>query len=152
MKKFLTGVSAAALALAGAVMTAPAAQSTVSVPPPYQLVTNCPGGLVAGFPKYLTNSQGDQQGRLFLYYSSANGGTNCAKVYDDASGSHNMSVRMRRDDLSYQGSDSGYYSTYAGGVLVTSSNGKCIYVSGTLSMGSHSINQFRGSWGPVACG
>ena len=48
--------------------------------------------------------------------------------------------------------DSGPYSTYAGGVVVTGTDGKCIYVSGSLSLGSGSVNQFRAAAGPVACG
>lgn len=48
--------------------------------------------------------------------------------------------------------DSGTFSTYAGGVVVTGTNGKCIYVSGSLSLGTGSVNQFRAAAGPVACG
>jgi hypothetical protein len=44
------------------------------------------------------------------------------------------------------------FSTYAGGVVVTETNGKCIYVSGSLSLGTGSVNQFRAAAGPVACG
>ncbi|MBE8522740.1 hypothetical protein ILP97_35515 [Amycolatopsis sp. H6(2020)] len=48
--------------------------------------------------------------------------------------------------------DSGRFDTFAGGVVVTHTDGLCIYVSGSLSLGTGSVNQFRASAGPVACG
>lgn len=114
-------------------------------------MATCPGNEVSGFPKSLKNSLGELAGSLHLWYSSANNGTNCAKVYDDASGSHSMSVSIRTENGTPM-TDSGTFSTYAGGVVVTGTNGKCIYVSGNLSLGSGSVNQFRASAGPVACG
>lgn len=93
--------------------------------------------MVFGFPKELSNQLGVTQGRLGLWYSTASGDTNYAILYDMASGSHQMTVTIRRADLGYSGSDSGVY--------------RCIYVSGALTMGSHSSSQFRGNWGPVAC-
>ncbi|WP_326944149.1 MULTISPECIES: hypothetical protein [unclassified Amycolatopsis] len=116
-------------------------------------VTTCPGTELhkEGLPKPLKNQLGEQAGTLRLWYSSANGGTNCAKVYDDASGSHSMSVSIRTD-TSATVTDSGTFSTFAGGVVVTGTNGHCIYVSGSLSLGTGQVNQFRASAGPVACG
>lgn len=144
----LSGVAAVILML-GFVSPAHAGFNT---PAPYKPGGTCSGSMVAGFPKVLSNQLGETQGRLELRYSSATGGTNCAILYDMASGSHQMSVTIRRADLSYSGSDSGMYSTYAGGVAVTGAASRCIYVSGFLRMGPYSVDQFRGAWGPVACG
>lgn len=76
-------------------------------------VTTCPGTELhkEGLPKPLKNQLGEQAGTLRLWYSSANGGTNCAKVYDDASGSHSMSVSIRTD-TSATVTDSGTFSTF----------------------------------------
>jgi hypothetical protein len=62
-----------------------------------------------------------------------------------------MSVSIRTELMSTPVTDSGTFSTYAGGVVVTHTDGLCIYVSGNLSLGSGSVNQFRASAGPVAC-
>lgn len=150
MKKTL-GLAALA-AFAGAALVTPAAQAAPSTPAPYKLVSSCPGSSVSGFPKVLTNRLGDTQGSVHLYYSSVNGGTNCALVYDNASGSHQMSVTLRRANLSYAGSDSGVYTTYAGGVAVTGTADTCVYLSASLQMGPYSVDRFSYSGGPLACG
>jgi hypothetical protein len=151
MRKFLSGASALAFAVTGVMASAPAAQAAASVPAPYKLVSSCSGSMVSGFPKVLKNQLGDTQGSLRLYYSSANGGTNCAILYDVAPGAHAMTVTLKRADLSYQGSDSGTFETYAGGVAVTGAARQCVYTSGTLSMGSHSVDRFSVSSGAVGC-
>jgi hypothetical protein len=148
VKKVLIG----ALAATASLVAVPAAQAAPSTPAPYKLVSQCAGNLVKHFPMVLENQLGETQGRLELRYSSAAGGTNCVQLYDVAPGRHSMTVTIRRQDLSYQGSDSGVYDLYAGGVAVTGTNGKCVYVSGLLVMGSHSVDRFRASAGPVACG
>ena len=150
MKKLLTGGIAAALAVAGIVAGAPASSAVANVPAPYKLVGQCPGSLVDTYTP--ANTLGDTQGSLKLYYSSANGGTNCVMLFDNAPGSHSMTVTLRRSDLNYQGSDSGVFETYAGGVLVPSTNGRCVFVSGVLWMGTHSVDRFSVSKGPVHCG
>jgi hypothetical protein len=152
MKKAVGRGLAVLSALAAVVALAPAGQAAVDVRAPYKLVSSCAGSLVSGFPKVMTNRLGDTQGSVYLYYSSAGGGTNCATVYDNASGSHQMSVTLRRANLSYAGSDSGVYATYAGGVAVTGTAGTCVYVSGYLSMGPYSVDRFSYSAGPIACG
>ncbi|MGK3206561.1 hypothetical protein [Amycolatopsis sp. MEPSY49] len=146
MRSFVRKFAVVAGVVVAGVVVAPVTQAQAAT------VATCPGSEVSGFPKSLKNSLGELAGSLHLWYSSANGGTNCAKVYDDMSGSHSMSVSIRRSDQSTPVTDSGTFSTYAGGVVVTGTNGKCIYVSGNLSLGSGSVNQFRASAGPVACG
>ncbi|WP_410567817.1 hypothetical protein [Amycolatopsis sp. cmx-4-61] len=148
MQSFIKRFAVVAGVVAAALAVVPATQA-VAAP-----VATCPGTEIHdyGLPKPLSNSIGEQAGVLRLWYSSANGGTNCAKVYDNVSGSHPMSVSIRTERMTTPVTDSGTYSTYAGGVVVTHTDGLCIYVSGTLSLGSGSVNQFRASAGPVACG
>ncbi|MET7994118.1 hypothetical protein ABZU76_24810 [Amycolatopsis sp. NPDC005232] len=148
MRRILTLVSAVALVGTAVLAAAPAGQAAGR----YSIVSTCPGSMVSGFPKTLHNAVDETQGTVELRYSSANGGTNCAKVYDNASGKHAMSVTMTVDGIPGSGQDSGTFETYAGGVLVTGTNGHCAHVSGTLVMGTHSIDHFSFSSGPVACG
>jgi hypothetical protein len=150
MPSFIKKFAVVAGVVAAAFTAVPATQA-VAAP---AAVTTCPGTEIHnyGLPKLLSNSIGEQAGVLRLWYSGANGGTNCAKVYDNASGSHSMSVSIRTQLMPSPVTDSGTFSTYAGGVVVTGTDGLCIYVSGNLSLGSGSVNQFRASAGPVACG
>ena len=148
MQSFIKRSAVVAGVVAAAFAAVPATQA-VAAP-----VATCPGTEIHnyGLPKLLSNSLGEQAGVLRLWYSTANGGTNCAKVYDNASGSHSMSVSIRRENMTTPVTDSGTFSTFAGGVVVTHTDGLCIYVSGSLSLGTGSVNQFRASAGPVACG
>jgi hypothetical protein len=93
----------------------------------------------------LQNQLDEAQGFLEIRYSSSNSGTMCAKVYDSAGGSHLMSVSIRRADWRTVWSDSGTFSTYAGGVEVLGAATHCVAVSGNLSMGSRSVDKFRKS-------
>ncbi|WP_328449503.1 MULTISPECIES: hypothetical protein [unclassified Amycolatopsis] len=135
--------------VAAGIVVAPAAHATTAAKP----VPVCPGTELhkEGLPKPLKNQLGEQAGTLRLWYSSANGGTNCAKVTSDGNNPRSMSVSIRTE-TSATVTDSGPYSTYAGGVVLTGTNGHCIYLSGNLSLGNGTVNQFRASAGPVACG
>jgi hypothetical protein len=108
--------------------------------------------MVDGFPKTMTNSAGETAGRVELYYSSASGGTNCLIVRDGDSATtrHHIGATLRREDLSYRGEDSGNYRKYAGGVLVTQTDGRCMYVTANTSWPQPG-ESYRGNWGPVAC-
>jgi hypothetical protein len=136
--------------VAAGVVVAPAAQATTAAKP----VPVCPGTELHrdGLPKPLKNQLGEQAGTLRLWYSGANGGTNCAKVTSDGANTRSISVSIRTETMSTPVTDSGSFTTYAGGVVVTGTAGKCIYVSGSLSLGSGSVNQLRAAAGPVACG
>lgn len=148
-----TAVGALVLAAGVGLVLGPAAQADVSVPAPYQLVDSCPGSLVDEFPKSMTNRAGQTAGRVELYYSPANGGTNCLIVRDGDNDDtrHFISATLRREDLSYRGEDSGNYKHYAGGVLVPQANGRCVYVTAKTSWPQPG-ESYQGNWGPVACG
>lgn len=143
MKKILIGAAVACSALA----VTPAAHADVVS---YELVAECPGSVVQ--QHVLENRLGDTQGVLKIWYSAANGGTNCVKVYDVASGRHQMSVTLRLAGASNERTDSGNFETYAGGVLAKRTAGRCLYARGTLIMGPHTVDRFSVAKGPTACG
>ncbi|AYL37322.1 hypothetical protein ACG2OD_17560 [Streptomyces sp. PDY-4] len=123
-----TLATAAALTLsftALGVATAPGAFAATAGASEY----GCPGSLI---DTYNTPASGEVWGQLRLYYSSANGGTNCAvllakKYYGK---SHYMEVGINITGSSNNKLDYGAYSYYAGPVTVTSTNGHCIDLGG----------------------
>ncbi|MFJ3957504.1 hypothetical protein [Arthrobacter sp. NPDC090010] len=69
---------------------------------------------------------------LQYWYSTKNGGTSCAMVYDNVSGKNTMYVSLR--PKTGQGSfDYGLYEYYAGGAQLTNTKGKCVYVYADIS-------------------
>lgn len=114
------------LATVGAVcalgMTAPHAQADSFTGPNGYITETCPGsvinsGKVPGHPTATWN----------LWYSSANGGTNCVKVYDNTGGSHFMEAMIRPAGNYHDGArDSGTFTTYAGGSAVKKMAGRCV--------------------------
>lgn len=85
----------------------------------------CSGSLV--YSKNLTAS-GEVWSTFKLYYSSANGGTNCAVLVAKkfAGTRHFMSVSLWVDGRSGTDTDEGQFSSYAGPVTRTNTNGHCI--------------------------
>lgn len=139
----------AALAVTGLVATAATSHAASYTPAPYRLVAQCPGNLVSGWPKQVMNDSLEKRGRVELRYSPDNGGTNCVQLYDVAAGGHYMQVRLHRNGLSETAYDRGTYDLYAGGLLVTGTNGRCVDVQATVDYGG--IPWF-GTWNDVACG
>ncbi|MEC3977518.1 hypothetical protein [Amycolatopsis sp. H20-H5] len=135
LRKLGAAAAVAGLMVAGALATAPSALAARTPPPGYGLYANCPGNELP--------STDLGSGRLRLWYSTLNGGTLCAKVYDDLPGSHNMYVSINRTDWKTIYSDDGYYTTYAGGVAVFGINGKCANVNGTLEVGAYTAAKSR---------
>ncbi|MFJ2949078.1 hypothetical protein ACIO8H_15835 [Streptomyces sp. NPDC087226] len=125
MRRTFATAAALALSLTGlGVATAPSASAATSGAAEY----GCPGSLVG---TYNTPASGEVWGQLRVYYSSANGGTNCAvllakKYYGS---SHYMEVGINISGRSGK-LDSGAYQYYAGPVTVTGTNGHCIDVGG----------------------
>ncbi|MFI6647059.1 hypothetical protein ACIBI8_05445 [Streptomyces sp. NPDC050529] len=89
----------------------------------------------------------------YIYYSTANGGTNCivlvAKKY--AGTPHYMYVSLSVDGRSGTKKDEGRFSSYAGPVTQTNTNGHC--VSSTLWENSPN-DEIQAGWpiDHVACG
>jgi hypothetical protein len=101
-------------------------------PPP-----SCPGYLLSGFTNPISRTSGSNTLKLYVYYSSANGGTNCAIARKSGAWygkPTDLSVTIWRssgspDDLwPYAAWDIGDYKKYAGAAYITGTNGKCIDV------------------------
>jgi hypothetical protein len=141
--------ASAAVAVAGLVITATTSHAASYTPPPYRLVSQCPGTLVAGWPKAVMNDSLERRGRVELRYSPENGGTNCVQLYDVAAGSHYMQVTLHRNGLSQTAHDQGTFDLYAGGLLVTGTNGRCVDITAMVDYGGI---PYLGTWNDVACG
>lgn len=127
MRRF--AMTAAALALAAAGLAAAPQAASAAPAGAY----GCPGSQI---DSYANVYGGVTYGHTLLYYSSANGGTNCA-VYVT---SHNvgkvryMGVDIQRGTKTNGGiaplpQDYGNYSQYAGPVSVTNADGYCVLLS-----------------------
>ncbi|GHD20226.1 hypothetical protein GCM10010313_52410 [Streptomyces violarus] len=131
MRRMLATAAALGLSLTGlSVATAPGAFAATESAAAY----GCAGSLV---DTYNTPASGEVWGQLRLYYSSANGGTNCAvllakKYYGTT---HYMEVGINISGSSNTKLDSGAYSHYAGPVTVTQTNGHCIDLGGGEDIG-----------------
>jgi hypothetical protein len=127
---------ATALALASMLaMTVTSTQIASAAPPPGYAgpMANCPGTLRATYP--LRSASGATLGStLNIWYSTSNGGTLCAKTYDNLTGSHHMEVVVRRADWQTAWSDSDTYATYAGGIAVYGMQKKCAWVFGRVQV------------------
>lgn len=141
--------ASASLAAVALVTSAGASHAAYYTPAPYRLVSQCPGNLVAGWPKQLTwENPEEKRGRVELRYSPENGGTNCVQLYDVAAGAHYMNLTFHRNGLSSTAYDRGTFDLYAGGLLVTGTNGRCVDITAYID---YSV-PYMGSWSDVACG
>ncbi|MFJ3941786.1 hypothetical protein [Streptomyces parvus] len=125
-----------------------AGMGLVSAPTASAAGYGCGGSLVGQYN--IKGADKSTWGTINVYYSSSNGGTNCAvnvaKKY--AGTPHGMEVHL------FQGSrradDRGKYSQYAGPVSLTGTNGKCITVSGEVSNPSGSSVTLD-KWSDIYC-
>jgi hypothetical protein len=127
----VTGLLAAAV-LAGAPQAS--ATSPGDAPAGYGgPVGNCGDGLVEPWLLYSSTYQ-TLGSYLDIFYSTAAGGTFCAKTLDYLDGAHYMSVAVRRGDWVTKWYDTGTYSDYAGGIQVFGAAGKCVYFYGLVTV------------------
>ncbi|WP_329102179.1 hypothetical protein OG792_23160 [Micromonospora sp. NBC_01699] len=145
-RRFLAGTTLVAIALAAtlAMTTAPAAAHSKLNPQP-----SCGAGELPHFDVF------SGQVSVFVYYSSANGGTNCAwaqknvnrttaeplgiALYRCATGNPNAACNPTAVDT-----DSGNFQYYAGPVRVTGTAGGCILIQVIY-------RSSRAEIGPVYC-
>ncbi|WP_462417065.1 hypothetical protein [Kytococcus sp. Marseille-QA3725] len=121
-RKIMTGVLAAACSLGlGAAAPTGAQADSKDIQGGY-VSSGCSGSWIDG------GSVGSHPtARWNLYYSSANGGTNCLVVHDNTAGSHYMEASVHpAGDYHTGAKDTGIFSTYAGGVNVTGMGGRCV--------------------------
>jgi hypothetical protein len=110
----------------------------------------CPGSQIGSYNLIGTNNE--VWSTAYLYYSSADGGTNCASLVAKkfAGTRHQMKVAIWLGDGARK-TDDGNYVSYAGPVSKTSSNGHCV------SLSLSETDPRDGSWAgrtvdDVACG
>lgn len=125
-------VAAVFIATATAPSPALAADNMPGSPP-----SSCPGSLLSGFP--ITANYGSGSLKLYVYYSSRDGGTNCAILRKGGSWygqDGDLYVEIWKTDKGNDARwpdsayDDGNYRYYAGAVYITGTNGKCISVYG----------------------
>jgi hypothetical protein len=143
-RTLLAATAAASVALAGGASAgaiakgkSPKAKSVAKV------VSTCTGTRLESKP--LRNAAGKQRGHVELWYSSADGGTNCVQTYDDASGKRQMSATLVVQDRPTS-SDTATYETYAGGAAVTQTNGQCVQWGGYVWFGKTHYGYVNDRW------
>lgn len=112
----------------------------------------CPGSPIdSGDNTRLYDSSGrvHPTATIRLYYSTLNGGTNCAMVFDNEAGSHAMLAHIADNKVQESfATDSGTFSTYAGGVAITHMNHSCVAWSGTID--DNGVTYSGGGYGHCA--
>lgn len=111
--------------------------------PTASAATNCYGTRIDTMPMRHGTSTA---GRVELWYSGANGGTNCVIVYDVLAGSHTMGAYIDRGDADSGGwdkSDVDYYQYYAGPVLLYNMSRTCVSWGGNMYVGGNYYSAFR---------
>jgi hypothetical protein len=157
VRSYVAGLATVGIALSSMLLSSGTASASDNMPgkPP----SSCSGSLVHGFPLTKKVSSANTL-KLYVYYSSAHGGTNCAiarKSGSWAGRSTFLSVTIWRDNGSsesvwpYAAWDQGNYRSYAGAAYITGTNGKCIDV--IADYGLHK-DDFDGNMGKFhfACG
>lgn len=135
------------------------ASANDNVPGPTR--SSCAGSLVKHFPVKLSSKYGSV--KIYVYYSKANGGTNCiiAKKSGAWAGKKTfMNLGLYRYDYRAAGAgypydvhDYGSYKYYAGAVWIPHTNGHCISAYLDLGSGSSAKTQFKyWSRSEFACG
>ena len=102
----------------------------------------CYGTLIDSSPLY---SGSKKAGRAELYYSTANGGTNCTLVKDLVSGAHYMQAFLAVKGAPDYADDYGKFDQYAGGAFMSPTNGKCVRWGGNLTIGG-TLYEYSSPW------
>lgn len=123
MRRISAVAAAGALAMTGLLAGAPPASA--------DLVSQCYGNQVAGSP-WVISRHGVAIGRVEVWYSSKDGGTNCVLTRNYQSGRQQTMARLTIADGRTQ-TDNSLYWLYAGGVRFKNTNHKCIKWAGTVS-------------------
>lgn len=110
-----------------------------------KLVGDCPGSLVG------TYQVGDSA-QMKVWYSPANGGTNCIKTTSSKSSDRYMYVWAALTDGTQINSDEGRYKYYAGPITLTNTAGKCLSLLSKASKDGSPQGAAHKSFGSKHCG
>lgn len=107
----------------------------------------CPGSVIGTYA--LTSGFATHpNARVKVYYSSANGGTNCAVLFDNEAGSHFMRVTIASNPErpANSASDYGTFASYAGAVGIRGTDGDCVWITGTIADNGRDDEFARWGW------
>ncbi|MFE9600488.1 hypothetical protein [Streptomyces hokutonensis] len=143
VRRILVGLVASAAVAAGGLVAAPSASAAPAG------AYGCAGSEIDTYN--IKDTDGSVWGTIHLYYSSADGGTNCAvNVARKYSGQRHMIEVVISDGSRTDADKNHYYYEYAGPVSLNKMSGKCVTVSGwvTSPSGSKSVGD---QWANVHC-
>ena len=110
--------------------------------------SSCSGTVVAQAGLWLPG--GNQAGRVELWYSSANGGTNCVITHSYlGTKTAGIGAYLWLDDGRSNSDASASYDSYAGGAWISNASGVCVKYKGEVvsSSGAIASGGRTGSWG-----
>jgi hypothetical protein len=127
---------AVVVAVAGLVSGLAAVQS-----PAASAATSCGGSRIDSM---VLKAGSASAGRAELWYSGANGGTNCVIVYDNLAGSHVIGAYIDRGNSGgWDKSDVGNFQYYAGPISLKNMARTCVSWGGNLYVGRTYYSAFR---------
>ncbi len=129
--KVLAGAAAVAASVGLTLATAPGALAATGTSGWASTGSSCSGSAISS--QYLAGGKF----KYVLSYSSANGGTNCLKLYNYTGQRTYMQVKLESSDYKAMAWDDGNYSQYAGAVRIHGVAGKCINQYVGVSWGGH---------------
>lgn len=108
----------------------------------------CPGSVIGTYQLHAPGGAAHPNARVKVYYSTNNGGTNCAVLLDNEAGDHWMRVTIggRPEVPVNSASDYGTFSSYAGAVGIRGTNGQCVHVTGTIRDNGREYDFARYAW------
>jgi len=122
-RRLLATAAAAGLALAGLLASSvPASAGTLEQHG--QVVKQCSG------IKKNTYAVAGTTATIQYWYSTNNGGTACAMLYDNKAGATNLQLNIATSSV--YSHDHGIYEYYAGGVQLTNMRGKCVGIAANV--------------------
>jgi|GEM_PF-3337466 len=123
IRQALATLTTAGLALAG-MLAASTPASAGPIEQHGQIVKQCAGIKKQSYAVAGTTAT------IQYWYSTNNGGTACAMLYDNKAGSSNLGLNIATGSAySY---DHGIYEYYAGGVQLTNMKGKCVGIAASV--------------------
>lgn len=139
LTRLASGALALATSLAALTVVAPSAQAAYSpaVGGTGSLPKSCKGSYVGGTDP---RSSAAQKFRVDVFYSSANGGTNCVIFYNNTGVRSAMRLKVETADFRSYATDVGNYISYAGPVAVSGTAKKCINVWADVTYRGQTLN------------
>ncbi|MFP3118118.1 hypothetical protein [Streptomyces sp. Iso 434] len=130
-----------AIALAATLLIPTPAAADPLAPP----TGGCPGTRVGTYS--LSTSS-----HIEIYYSPAQGGTNCVKTVSSKTSARYLYAQAALVGTGQVNSDEGLYRSYAGPIILTGTDGRCISVAAKASPNTNPAEVTRRSLDALHCG